>query len=69
MKFEEFVKHVHLVDGLHGWRFGQLVFNYLHEKNQELANHIRGSVFDMYYAKRRNINWDYLKEHWNDFKE
>lgn len=34
-----------------GYRLGQAIFNCLVDKNNDVANEIRGTVRDMYYTK------------------
>ena len=56
-QFRRFMVDVELNISMHpSWRYGQAVFNTLYEINPSLADSIRGSDVDPFYADI-NFNW------------
>lgn len=66
LTFEQFKRQVDSAEKPKEWRFGQFVFNFLISEHPALAESIRTTKYDMFYARKENINWEYLEEHWND---
>lgn len=65
LTFKQFKTQVDSAEKPEEWRYGQFIFNFLHQEHSKLADFIRGTKKDPFY-KTQNLDWDYLESHWND---